>query len=149
MNYEIKATNINFDTTSKLMWGNYETPEGKEGVISITFGHSKQKIEDKNQIKMGLGVANGVILDAKVLSGNKDDKTYNGETLEEVEHVLERLNIPVGDFHYIADSTLLTSDSLNKAESIHLKLITRMPETTNLAKDCIKEALINKNLMKK
>jgi transposase len=149
MNYGIKVTNINFDTTSKVMWGNYETPEGKEGVISITFGHSKQKREDKKQIKMGLGVANGVIVDAKVLSGNKDDKTYNGETLEEVEQVLERLNIPVGDFHYIADSALFTSDNLKKAEGRSLKLITRMPESTNLAKDCIREALINKDLMKK
>ena len=42
MNYGIKITNINFDTASKVMWGNYEIPEGKEGVISITFGHSKQ-----------------------------------------------------------------------------------------------------------
>lgn len=64
MKYGIKVTNINFDTTSKVMWGNYETPEGKEGIISITFGHSKQKREDKKQIKMGLGVANGVIVDA-------------------------------------------------------------------------------------
>ena len=149
MNYGIEVTNINFDTTSKVMWGNYETTEGKEGVISITFGHSKQKREDKKQIKMGLGVANGVIVDAKVLSGNKDDKIYNGETLEEVEQVLERLNISVGDFHYIADSALFTSQNLKKAESRHIKLITRMPETTNLAKDCIREALIHKDEMKK
>jgi len=148
MNYGIEVTNINFDTTSKVMWGNYETAEGKEGVISITFGHSKQKREDKKQIKMGLGVANGVIVDAKVLSGNKDDKTYNGETLEEVEQVLERLNVSVGDFHYIADSALFTADNLKKAESRNIKLITRMPETTTLAKDCIKEALIHKSEMK-
>ena len=149
MNYGIEVTNINYDTTSKVMWGDYETAEGKEGVISIDFGHSKQKRDDKKQIKMGIGVANGVIVDAKVLSGNKDDKTYNGETLEEVEQVLERLNVSVGVFHYIADSALFTSDNLKKAESRNLKLITRMPETTNLAKGCIKEALINKKDMKK
>jgi hypothetical protein len=29
--YGIQATNINFDTTSKVMWGLYETYEGTEG----------------------------------------------------------------------------------------------------------------------
>jgi len=52
MNYGIEVTNINYDTTSKVMWGDYETAEGKEGVISIDFGHSKQKRDDKKQIKM-------------------------------------------------------------------------------------------------
>lgn len=135
--YGIEVTNINYDTTSKTMWGTYETEEGKEWVISIDFGHSKQKREDKKQIKMGIGVANGVIVDAKVLSGNKDDKTFNGEILEEVESTLNRLKVSVEDFHYIADSALFTSENLKKAKNRNLKLITRMPETTLLAKKCI------------
>jgi len=146
--YGIEVTNINYDTTSKTMWGTYETEEGKEGVISIDFGHSKQKREDKKQIKMGIGVANGVIVDAKVLSGNKDDKTFNGEILEEVENTLNRLNVSVEDFHYIADSALFTSENLKKAKNRNLKLITRMPETTLLAKKCIQDALANKEEMK-
>ena len=72
------------------MWGEYESTEGKVGSISITFGHSRQKREDKKQIKMGIGVANGIIVDAKVLSGNVDDKTYNNENLDDVASVLER-----------------------------------------------------------
>jgi len=148
-NYGIEVTNINFDTTSKVMWGTYETEEGKEGVISIDFGHSKQKREDKKQIKIGLGVASGVIVDAKVLSGNKDDKTYNGEALEEVEVILERLNVSKENFHYIADSALFTSMNLKKAEARGLKLITRMPETTNLAKERITTALKDRSAMNK
>lgn len=148
VNYGIEVTNVNFDTTSKVMWGTYETEELKEGVISIDFGHSKQKRRDKKQIKMGIGVANGVMVDAKVLSGNKDDKTYNSETLEDVEDILERLNIPKEDFHYIADSALFTAGNLKKAEDRNLKLITRMPETTTLAKDCIREALNHRSEMK-
>jgi transposase len=148
--YGIEVTNINYDTTSKVMWGTYETAEGKEGVISIDFGHSKQKREDKKQIKMGIGVASGVIVDAKVLSGNKDDKTFNGEILEEVENTLERLNISSKDFHYIADSALFTGENLKKAEKRSLKIITRMPETTTLAKECIQKSLENnKKEMKK
>ena len=147
--YGIEVTNINYDTTSKTMWGTYETEEGKEGVISIDFGHSKQKREDKKQIKIGLGVASGVIVDAKVLSGNKDDTTFNGEILEEVENTLQRLNVSKEDFHYIADSALFTSENLKKAKSKNLKLITRMPETTLVAKKCIREALAKKDDMRK
>lgn len=146
--FGIEMTAVNFDTTSKVMWGTYETEEGKEGVINIDFGHSKQKRDDKKQIKMGIGVANGVIVDAKVLSGNKDDKTYNGEVLEEVENVLERHNISKDDFYYIADSALFTSENLEKAKKRELKLITRMPDTTNLAKQCIRKAIDCKDNMK-
>lgn len=77
--YGITVKNINYDTTSKVMWGTYETDEGREGAISIDFGHSKDKREDKKQLKMAIGTAQGLIVDAKVLSGNKDDKTYNME----------------------------------------------------------------------
>ncbi len=146
LTYGIEVKNINYDTTSKVMWGTYETEEGKEGVINIDFGHSKQKREDKKQIKMGIGVANGVIVDAKVLSGNKDDKTYNTENLDEVSTVLKRLNISENDFYYIADCALFSKENFVKAKK--LKLITRMPETTKLAKECIKESLNNKENMK-
>ena len=88
------------------------------------------------------------MVDAKVLAGNKDDKTYNSETLEDVEGVLKRLNISNEDFHYIADSALFTSGNLKKAESRNIKLITRMPETTTLAKDCIREALDRRSQMR-
>jgi transposase len=148
VNYGIEVTNINFDTTSKVMWGTYETDEHKQGVISIDFGHSKQKRQDKKQIKMGIGVASGVMVDAKVLSGNKDDKTYNNETLEDVEDILGRLKISNEDFHYIADSALFTAANLKKAESRNLKLITRMPETTKIAKEHIREALNHRSEMK-
>lgn len=47
--YGIKINSINFDTTSKVMWGEYETPEGTVGVIKIDFGHSKDKRNDKKQ----------------------------------------------------------------------------------------------------
>lgn len=83
--YGIKIKNTNFDTTSKVMWGNYETEEGNMGATDIYFGHSKDKHPDKNQIKYGIGCANGIVVDAVVLSGNKDDKTYNTDTLKRVQ----------------------------------------------------------------
>lgn len=77
--YGIAVRNINYDTTSKVMWEEYENtgnslgPQGDISHISIDFGHSKNKRGDKKQIKIGLGTTNGVIKDAKVLSGNMDD----------------------------------------------------------------------------
>jgi len=51
--YGIKLTDINYDTTSKIMWGEYETPSGSQvSTIDIGFGHSKQKRSDKKQLKM-------------------------------------------------------------------------------------------------
>lgn len=147
LTYGIEVKNINYDTTSKVMWGTYETADGKEGVINIDFGHSKQKREDKKQIKMGIGVANGVIVDAKVLSGNMDDKTYNKENLDEVSDVLKRLKIDESDFYYIADCALFSKENFEKAKK--LKLITRMPETTKLSKECIKKALADRKSMRK
>lgn len=47
--YGIKLTNVNFDTTSKVMWGEYVTDEGIIGAIDITFGYSKQKRFDKKK----------------------------------------------------------------------------------------------------
>ena len=83
--YGIQVKNINFDTTSKVMWGNYETSEGTLGGIEIDFGHSKDKRNDKKQIKYSIGCANGLVVDASVLSGNKDDKTYNTDTLKQLD----------------------------------------------------------------
>ena len=139
--YGLVIKSINYDTTSKVMWGEYESSEGKVGTISITFGHSKQKREDKKQIKMGIGVANGIIVDAKVLSGNVDDKTYNNENLDDVDSVLERTHTDKKDFYYIADSSFFTEANILKAESKNIKFITRVPETTNSAKEFIRKAL--------
>jgi len=53
--YGIAVRNINYDTTSKVMWGEYEhtgnslEPDGDISHISIDFGHSKNKRNDKKQ----------------------------------------------------------------------------------------------------
>lgn len=107
--------NINYDTTSKTMWGEYETKDGKVGVISIDFGHNKQKRDDKKQIKMGIGVADGIIIDAIVLSGDKDDKTYNEENLDEVKDVLHRFNIAEEDFN-------LRANAVENKENIEMEI---------------------------
>lgn len=98
--YDIKVKNINYDTTSKVMWGEYDGYDGKHGEISITFGHSKDKRNDKKQIKIGAGVAEGIMVDAEVLSGNTDDKTYNFNNLDEVGNV-KFMNAQNKDVEYL------------------------------------------------
>jgi len=141
--YGIEIKNINFDTTSKVMWGSYETPEGTLGAIEIDFGHSKDKRDDKKQIKYAIGCANGLIVDAEVLSGNKDDKTYNTQTLEKIEDTLKSLNVNKSNFYYIADSALFSEENLKSANGSGIKLITRMPDNVLLAKKAIEEAVSN------
>lgn len=135
--YGLTVKNINYDTTSKVMWGEYDTPEGTVGEVSINFGHSKQKRNDKKQIKMGIGTANGIIVDAKVLSGNMDDKTYNNENLDDVVELLKRTNTSIEGFHYIADSALFTSSNILKAEEKGIKFITRVPDSLKISKELI------------
>lgn len=144
--YGLNIKNVNYDTTSKVMWGEYETSEGKVGAVSIDYGYSKAKREDKKQIKMGLGTANGIVVDAKVLSGNMDDKAYNNETLEEVDKLLERTRTNRDTFYYIADSALFTEGNLIKAKDKKIKFITRVPETTNIAKEFVRKSLEERQL---
>ena len=137
--YGIQVKNINFDTTSKVMWGQYETPEGTTGVIEMNFGHSKNKREDKKQIKFGIGCANGLVVDAVVLSGNKDDKTYNTDTLNAVDETLNNLSVDKDNFYYIADSALFSEGNLTIACEKGIKLITRMPDNVLQAREAIEE----------
>ena len=139
--YGVKVNNINFDTTSKVMWGQYETEEGNLGVIKMDFGHSKDKRDDKKQIKFAIGCANGLVVDARVLSGNMDDKTYNKETLKELDSTLKNLKVNKETFYYIADSALFSEENLAIAAGKEIKLITRMPDNTLVAKNSINEAV--------
>lgn len=141
LRYDIQVKNINYDTTSKVMWGTYETEDGKLGEIEIDFGHSKQKRPDKKQIKLGIGTAEGIVVDGQVLSGNKDDKTWNNENLELVEDVLSSLHINKDTFCYIADSALFSEENLKKAAQKGITLITRMPDNVTEAKELLQLAV--------
>jgi transposase len=141
LTYGIKIGNINFDTTSYVMWGEYETVEGKTGAISIDFGHSKAKRPDKKQLKIGIGTANGTIVDAKVLSGNTDDKTYNKENIDDTNELLNRLNVDRNSFFYIADSALFTLKNIQKMNNPEssINFITRVPDNILIAKQLIEK----------
>lgn len=138
--YGLSIRSLNYDTTSKIMWGTYKAEDGQVGTISITIGHSKDKREDKNQLKIGLGTADGVIADAKVLSGNTDDKTFNNDALDDVDAILKQHNVDRSDFYYVADAALFTQENIKKAHKHKLFFITRMPETVGIANELIDKA---------
>lgn len=137
--YDIKVNSINFDTTSKIMWGEYSTAEGKIGQVSIDFGHSKQKRDDKKQIEMALGVANGCIVDADVISGNYDDKTFNSDKIDTLEMILDNTNTNKEQFYYIADNAAFSYENFTKMQQHKLKMITKLPETTKLCQKAIND----------
>lgn len=137
ISYGIRIKNINYDTTSFVMWGDYETLEGKTGVITIYFGHSKDRRPDKKQIKLAIGTGDGTIVDAKVLSGNTADKTFNHDNIGDAAKLLDRLQIDRNDFYYIADSALFSEENIAKMKSAKMKFITRMPDNVKEAKALI------------
>lgn len=139
--YGIKLTSANFDTTSKVMWGEYETDEGVQGAIDITFGHSKQKRQDKKQIKFSMGTTQGICFYGQVLSGNLDDKSFNVDDLNHTADLKERFNRDSDDFFYIAYSAAFTKDFLEKAKRLGIQVITRMPDNVNKAKEAIEHAV--------
>jgi len=145
--YGFNIKSINYDTTSKVMWGEYRTTNHLDdygndtSYISIDFGHSKQKRNDKKQIKIGVGTANGIVADAKVLSGNKDDKTYNNDNLDDLDKLLTTMDVNRNEFYYIADSALFTKSNIKKANSNDIPFITRMPDNYKLAKKLMAEPL--------
>lgn len=141
--YDIKVTKINFDTTSKVMWGTYETPDGEESKIDITYGHSKDKRSDKKQVKMAIGSANGVVADIDVLSGNASDKTYNFDKLGNIEGIIDNLNVSKEEFYYIADSAFFTSKNIKRAKDKEINFITSVPDRLKISKDLKEKGLNN------
>ncbi|MGI6625537.1 MAG: IS1634 family transposase [Limnochordia bacterium] len=140
LQYGLSIRSLNYDTTSKVMWGEYEGDDGRIGTISITLGHSKDKRGDKNQLKIGLGTADGVIVDAKVLSGNTDDKTYNNDALDDADVLLERHGVDRESFYYVADSAFFTEANIEKAKDHGIKFITRAPESVTVTNQLIDQA---------
>lgn len=147
--YGLSIRSLNYDTTSKVMWGEYASDDGRVGTISITFGHSKDKRGDKNQLKIGLGTADGVIIDAKVLSGNTDDKTYNNDALDDANVLLERHGVDRESFYYVADSAFFTEPNIEKAKAHGIKFITRAPETVGVTNLLIDSAWANPESFRK
>jgi transposase len=135
--YEITPTDINSDTTSLVVWGEFDDPkEAEQSEFQIHYGHSKQKRSDKKQIKVGVETMHGgLVVDAHVLSGNADDKTYNQERVAEIKETIQSLLECLGfDGYFIADSAAATKDAFMIANDKGIKMITRLPDSYKVSK---------------
>jgi len=139
--YGIRLSSVNFDTTSKVMWGQYESEEGTIGAVDITFGYSKQHRPDKKQIMFGMGVTQGICVDGQVFSGNLSDKTYNVDNLDRASSMKELFESDGEPFFYIADSAAFTREFLEKAKRLKIEIITRMPDNVIECRKAIEKAL--------
>jgi transposase len=137
--YGIKLTNVNFDTTSKIMWGEYKTENGDSESFQIAFGYSKQKRFDKKQMMLSLGTTQNVCIDGLVLSGNTSDKRYNIDNLDRAQIIREKFEAAAEDFFYIADSAAFTLEFLKKAKIMSIHVITRMPDNVLETKTAIEK----------
>lgn len=140
--YGIKLTNVNFDTTSKVMWGEYKTENGTLESLEITFGYSKQKRFDKKQIMFSLGTTQGIAFEGQVLSGNTSDKRFNIDNLERAQNMRSQFDHDGDDFFYIADSAAFTEEMLIKAKSMDIDVITRMTDQVKETKTAIEKVAI-------
>ena len=137
--YGIKLTNVNFDTTSKIMWGEYKAENGELESVEVSFGYSKQKRFDKKQIMFSLGTTQGIAMDGQVLSGNTSDKRFNIDNLERAKQLKDTYNCEPDDFFYIADSAAFTLELLQKANRLKIDVITRMTDNVLEAKVAIQK----------
>ena len=139
--YGIKLTNVNFDTTSKVMWGEYKAEDGKLESFDITFGYSKQKRFDKKQMMFSLGTTQGVCIDGQVLSGNTSDKRFNINNLDRAKNLRDTYETASDDFFYIADSAAFTLEFLEKARATAIHVITRMTDNVVETKNAIEKVV--------
>lgn len=145
---DIVLKTIHWDTTSKNLSGNYDvySEEGpnEETPVHITYGYSKDKRFDLKQIKFGTAVVPEKIpLFADVLSGNIDDKSWNGDVIEQIAGSLKYLNLQ--DVIHVADSALVTKENLLSMNDEEYTFISRLPATFGLEKDLINRSLNQKD----
>jgi len=123
------------DSTSFHTDGQHNSDEEPAvGVIHINKGYSRDHRPDLNQVVLQLITENqaGIPLRMATLSGNSSDQTSFRETISN--HV-EQMKVDVGLQYVIADSALYSESTIRELSDFGW--ITRVPETTTLAREII------------
>lgn len=116
---------VHADTTSKSVYGLYED-ENDENDLSITQGYSRDGNRHLNQFQIGLAVnREGVPVIGDILDGNESDSTWNTELIGELRQRLAADEPPV----YVADSAVMSEESLDEAAAEGIAIISRLPRT--------------------
>lgn len=133
------------DTTSVTVEGIYATGKEElakkkpsEELFCINFGRSK-KNEIARQIKLGVSVQeNGLPLSGKLLSGNTSDKNWTPQAVDVLSSMLSENGYK--DTIFVADSAVISTESIHTFKRQELQFISRFPETFTLARDLKMEA---------
>lgn len=138
--YGIKLGNVNFDTTSKVMWGEYETEEVTTGTIDITFGYSKKKRFESVRLSSLWELPMAIVLMARFSLATMMIRPSMW-IISRAVALKTRFDSKKEDFFYIADSAAFTEEFLKKAKGLEMNVITRMPDNINKAKVALQYAL--------
>jgi len=119
---------LHSDTTSHVLYGDYDQEEDAIPSISITYGYSKQKRNDLKQVQTGMVTdGDGLIIYSCIMDGNKADCTYNNEVILKLKEIY---GLEFSKYIYIADSKLLTEANFTSlTQGVNpVRFISRIPE---------------------
>lgn len=108
------------------MYGQFDKapPEGSHPA----YGHSKDYRPDLKQVLLTLFVnREGVPFVGTVESGNRSDKTLNGEMIDRLTAALSPDQLQ--HLIYVADSALITRSNLARLAAQNIRFVSRCPET--------------------
>ncbi len=144
--FNIDTKQVHQDTTSVSVWGDYLN---KDGPFEINYGHSKDKRPDLKQFVLSLlCVEKDIPIEAKIYSGNEDDKTISAGILGRISSYMAKYGIEAKGYIYTGDCCMVTGGNLAITGGIDepgVKFISRMPATFGAVGTSISEAVSKKD----
>ena len=139
--FGVECKHMHFDTTSRIMFGDYDFHKDQGLPFEITYGHSKDHRPDLKQFLISmLCVERGIPIFGKPENGNESDKNVNNTVLTDISKCMARHGLETGAFIYIADSAMVTEKNLNVIGD-DILFISRLPASYNECKRVIKESV--------
>ena len=136
---DLKISKAHIDSTSFHYDGSEKDEE--ECSLRIAPGHSRDHRPDLQQV-ISLMISDGsskLPLYQREISGNTHDNKSFWETLTQAwSLIIEQFK----DLKYlVGDSALYSEENIINSQENNIKIVTRVPDCTNLAKECFAEAL--------
>jgi len=139
--FRVECKHVHFDTTSRIMFGDYDFGKAQGLPFDITYGHSKDHRADLKQFLISmLCVERGIPIFGKPENGNESDKNVNNTVLTDISKWMANHGLEDGAFIYIADSAMVTKKNLNVIGD-DLLFISRLPANYNECRRVIKESV--------
>lgn len=140
--FSLDTTTINYDTTSRSVWGDYRLCENDPPPLGpvITQGHSKDNQPSLKQFMVELlCVERGIAILGKTLDGNSSDKNSNNRILTLISALMARHGLGAGAFVYVGDSAVVTEKNLDAFG--HNLFVTRLPATYTECQRVVQQAV--------